>query len=60
MTNREMLASKSNKELAEWLSKIKTKCDLCCCTGKIHTYCNGWCDVSIEAWLEREAENDKI
>lgn len=56
MTNREKLAQLTNEELAKLIWETKTKCEFCICTGKIHTYCNGWCEVSIENWLKSEVK----
>lgn len=63
MTNREVLARKSNEELAKWLADItedNQQCALYCIYAKSSTeQCieNG-CEKGIQQWLEQEAKEE--
>lgn len=61
MTNREVLARKSNKELAK-LIILHTQyyCDFCIGKHQGAKECQAvWdCDIGIQQWLEQEAKDD--
>ena len=58
MTHKERLNNMTNAHYAYVMSKgLKSKCDMCICTGNLHTSCNGCCQMSIETWLESEGTN---
>lgn len=60
MTNREVLARKSNEDLAKWLDeKVLITCESCAYYGKCCNVYDRMCKRGIQQWLEQEAEDDE-
>lgn len=58
MTNREWLASLSNKDLSNWLTNRAPYCNLC--EHKVRCYGLGFCNGTQESWLKwLEAEHEE-
>lgn len=61
MTNREVLAQKSNEELAKWLDDNSLwSCAMCEYGFKGAAYCGKMCKRVIQQWLEQEAKDETI
>ncbi len=60
MTNREMLNSMSDEELAGFLLRNKANCDLCAFafSSKRNLCLDNLCIQGVMCWLEQEVEED--
>lgn len=56
MTNREMLNTMSDEELANFLLKHRANCDCCAFRGNDYVCVTNFCVQGIRLWLESEVE----